>query len=216
MGSCVKKSEFVHQCLAKLQGPFGKILHMLSSFDVVLIAIGLSDFDHDFSLPSLYDKIRKDKLTNMQHPVARCLPTINLLATIFGHLLGGIFSKTSSKGIKKPDHKRFISGSNSYKGLKMFVSVLPVSAEITDVEGSFSIHNSSHVCGLSDRVFFSDVFRAPRYINSFINVYMLIYNRKEIKCTAAETNPDGTVNGEVIVRASWKHEEVSRNDLLAA
>jgi len=37
-----------------------------------------------------------------------------------------------------------------------------------------------------------------------------------IKCTAAETNPDGTVKGEVIVRASWKHEEVDRNDLLAA
>lgn len=49
-----------------------------------------------------------------------------------------------------------------------------------------------------------------------INVYAIIYNRKEIKCIAAETNPDGTRESEVIVRASWKHEEVDRNDLLAA
>lgn len=45
---------------------------------------------------------------------------------------------------------------------------------------------------------------------------MFIYNKRDIKCTAAETNPDGIVTDEVIVRASWKHEEVSRNDLLAA
>lgn len=45
---------------------------------------------------------------------------------------------------------------------------------------------------------------------------MFVYNKKEIKCTAAETKPDGTQLSEVIVRASWKHEEVDRNDLLAA
>jgi hypothetical protein len=42
------------------------------------------------------------------------------------------------------------------------------------------------------------------------------YTRLGVKCTAAETNPDGIRKDEVIVRASWKHEEVDRNDLLAA
>lgn len=37
-----------------------------------------------------------------------------------------------------------------------------------------------------------------------------------IKCTAAETNPNGTNNSEVIVRAASKDAEVDRNDLLAA
>jgi hypothetical protein len=40
-------------------------LNMLSSFDIVLIIKGFSDFNHDFSLPFLYDKIWKNKLTNM-------------------------------------------------------------------------------------------------------------------------------------------------------
>jgi len=98
----------------------------------------------------------------------------------------------------------------------MFVPILSIPAVISDVEGSLSIHDSSHVCGLSNRVFFSDVIGSSRHINSMINVYAIIYNRKGIKCIAAETNPDGIRKNEVIVRASWKHEEVSRNDLLAA
>jgi hypothetical protein len=36
-----------------------------------------------------------------------------------------------------------------------------------------------------------------------------------IKCTAAETNPDGTLKGEVIVRATSKDLELGRNDLIA-
>ena len=44
---------------------------------------------------------------------------------------------------------------------------------------------------------------------------MLIYNRMEIKCIAAETNPDGIRKNEVIVRAASKDAEVGRNDLLA-
>jgi len=212
----MKKTKFIHQSLTKFQNPFGEILNVLSAFNVVFVAKCFSDLYHDFSLPFLYDKVRKNKLANMQHSVASCLPSINLFTAVLCHLIGSILSKTPSKCNKQPLHQRFISGTDRDKSLKVFVPILPIPAVIPDVEGSLSIHDSSHVCGLSDRVFFSNVIRAPRHINPIINVCTLIYNRRDIKCTAAETNPDGTVIGEVIVRASWKHEEVDRNDLLAA
>jgi hypothetical protein len=189
---------------------------MLSSFDVLLIIKSASDFNHDLSLSFLYYKVGKNKLANMQHSIACCLPTINLFTAIFSHLIRSVFSKTSTKCVKEPFHKGFICCSDSNKGLIMFVSILPVTAVISDVESSFSIHDSSHVCGLSNRVFFSDVVRSSRHLISMINVHAIIYNRKGIKCIAAETNPDGIRKNEVIVRASWKHEEVDRNDLLAA
>src|SRR5258708_10383048 len=154
MGSCMKKFEFIHQVLTKFKCSFWKILNVLSSFDVLLIVKGISDFNHDFSLTLLDDKIWKNNLANMKHPIASCTPSINLFSRVYRHLFRCVSSYTSSKYIMEPIHKRFISSRNCNKCLKVFVTILPISTEISDVESTFSIHNSSHICGLSIRIFF--------------------------------------------------------------
>src|ERR1700688_1654077 len=104
MGSCMKKLKFIHQFLTKFKYSNRKILNMLSSLDVMFIIKGVSDFYHDFSLPFLYYKIRKNYLTDMKQTIASCLPSINLFTAIFGHLFWCIGSKTTTKNVNQPFH----------------------------------------------------------------------------------------------------------------
>src|SRR5271169_513205 len=97
MGSCMKKFKFIHQLLTKFKDSFGKILNMLSTFDIMLVIKSFSDFNHNFGLSFLYYKIWKNYLTNMEQTITRSLPSINLFSAILSHLIRGIFSYTTTK-----------------------------------------------------------------------------------------------------------------------
>ena|ERR1700759_1740965 len=213
----MKKTQFIHERLPMVKEFPWEPLNLGQSLLVLLTSKGFAKFYEDFTLPLLSDQVGKYLSTDMKQIIGGSHPTINLFSGVFRSLFRGVFSCPTPEDFINPVNKAFVGIGDYQSGLKIFIPIFKVFAVITDVEGPFSVHNSGHISSLGSRYFFLyNIRRVSRHACPVINSCVLVYNERSIKCTAAETNPDGILLDEVIVRPLWKHKESGRNDLVAA
>jgi len=171
---------------------------------VSLSYVCISELNRKFAMFFLNHEIRKNGMQNWgelflrNDPLMFCLPMWIFFAV-------SEVSKTSEV-LFEPINKNFISGYDVNTNIPSWTSILL--CVTPDGNATLSVDNSSKISKLR----FLPHSGSPTSLVSL----GLNYIKERIKCTATETNPNGIRKNEVIVRASWKHEEVSRNDLLAA
>lgn len=215
MISTVKLFKLIHQFQSSCNEFFGNALNPFFARLVFRTKVCFSHLQKNFCLLFFNNKIWEKKFAKMGQAISSAFPTMDRTFTIFRSLFWGIFTFPPSKIIVKPISKTFISRGYGHNCLKEARSsdfiFIPI---ISNEKGPFSINNACQICDLSYCIIYSCIFTFCHFI---FHIKCDIYStRLRIKCTAAETNPDGIRKNEVIVRASWKHEEASRNDLLAA
>lgn len=159
-----------------------------------------SKLDHDFSLLFLANEIRKNSFTNWKYLNFLSNPLVfNFPMRIFS--ADSLINETA-KVLMKPIYKSNIGINNKYPRIKSFW----ISLFLSDIKSPFPIHDPRKINNL--------FFVHP--IKSILFSLRLTYKWTKKQVAPAETKPDGTLIGEVIVRAASKDAEVGRNDLLAA
>lgn len=215
MVSTMKFFELIHQFHPFLDKVFGYSLNALFPGLIFGTEIGLAHRQKDLGLFLLDNKIGQHEFAQMGQSISGTSPTIDWSFTILSSLSGCVLTLPAAKVFMQPIYEAIICGGHGYDSLKESCSsdfvFVPV---ISDEQCSFSVYYPSEIGQFRISILYPCVL-AFCHKNSFDKCDN-DYTGLAIKCTAAETNPDGTIKGEVIVRASWKHEEASRNEMLAA
>lgn len=201
----MKRLHLIHQRLTvseKLSAKGNNSLMALSRDAFPAAFVGGTHLKHDLYLALFADHVGQYQFTKMGESLTSSQPSPSLFARIRSVLVLGALADCATELEIEPIKKALLCVANLHSRLEMQSASLWVRTEVSNVNRSLTVNDAGEIGDDRWRVLFPNVvvlwhenIRCKRAINSTVPVN---------KWLAAETNPRGTREGEVIVRPHVK------------